>query len=342
MPTVMRLKIPALIVLLIGQAATAVHAQSVQWADRVIGFSSQAGKYAFSARQVLGQPDKFPASGDCGCAWSPARVDTEWGADPNKPEYIKVGFAKPERIRQVILAENFRPGSVRRVWIYDNLNTEVLVYERTSVIPLQEEARIFHVPVERTQIKVSAVKVELDPDAVSSPAQLDGIGIADQLKTYSQEVEATRSFPVFGYAADLGPAINSPYAELLPRFSPDGNTMYFDRKDHPENYGGFINDDIWISVKDASGTWQPALNAGSPINNPYHNYVCGVSTDGVLSLYGRYVRDGIPMHGLAQSFYFRDQWAFPMNLNIEQLYNANPYAEYYMTDDRHVLMMSKV
>ena len=87
--------LPYTFILLSFLASIPANAQSVQCADRVIAFSSQVEKKANSARQILGEPNKLPASGECGCAWSPARVDTEWGADPNKPEYIKVGFAKP-------------------------------------------------------------------------------------------------------------------------------------------------------------------------------------------------------------------------------------------------------
>ena len=320
--------------------SSAAQAQSVQWADRIVAFSSQANKNAYSARQALGAPNKLPGAGDCGCAWSPARVDTEWGADPNKPEYLKVGFAKPERVRQILLAENFRPGSVRRVWIYDAANTELLVYERPDKAPPPPPARLFSVEIDRSPFKVSALKVELDPEAERSPPQLDAVGIADHNKPVVIDVPQAKNYPVFGYAADLGPALNSPYAELLPRFSPDGQTLYFDRKDHPENYGGFINDDIWLSTSDGAGGWQPAQVAPAPLNNAYHNYVCGVSTDGVLTLYGQYSFEGIPMPGLSQSFRYQNQWAFPMNLNVRELYNASPYAEYFISDDRRTLVMS--
>ncbi len=333
---------PALFSALCGASPLAGSAQNVQWADRVIAFSSQGTKTSYSARQVLGPPNKLPASGDCGCAWSPGVIDTEWGKDPEKPEYIKVGFARPMRVKQVLLAENFRPGSVRRVWLYDLQNQEELVYERKANSPAlnPEQSRLFHIPIERSRLKVASLKIELDPEAVSSPPQIDAIGISDQNKLLKWEVQPSKSFSLYGDASDLGPAINSPFAELLPRFSPDGQTMYFDRKDHPENYGGFINDDIWVSELDDQGNWTLARNMGSPLNNPYHNYVCGVSNDGVLSLYGQYSSDGIPMPGIAQSFRFMDQWAFPMNLNIEQLYNGNPYAEYYMSNDRRTLVMS--
>ncbi|HVK38547.1 MAG TPA: hypothetical protein VNA88_08460, partial [Candidatus Kapabacteria bacterium] len=37
---------------------------------------------------------------------------------------------------------------------------------------------------------------------------------------------------------NLGPAINSPSVEILPIVSPDGSTLYFDRKHDAANVGG--------------------------------------------------------------------------------------------------------
>ena len=126
----------------------------------------------------------------------------------------------------------------------------------------------------------------------------------------------------------------------MPRFDREGRTLYFDRKDHPDNFGGVINDDIWYTQADGSGGWGQAVNIGSPLNNGYHNYVCGVSDDGVLTVSNRYYIDGTAAPGVSQSFFFRDQWVPPLNLDIEQLYTGGLYAEYYMSPDRRVLLLA--
>src|SRR4051794_28574463 len=62
------------IVLLILPSAAFAQAR-VEWASLVIDFSSQKGTKEYSAEQILGKPDKCPASGDSPCAWVPATDD---------------------------------------------------------------------------------------------------------------------------------------------------------------------------------------------------------------------------------------------------------------------------
>ncbi len=326
--------------LLPASLALQLSAQDVQWADRIIGFSSQAGKAAYSARQVLGPPSALPAAGPCGCAWSPARKDTEWGADPDKPEYIKVGFAKPEKARQLLIGENYRPGSVRRVWVYGLQQEEELVYERGPFREPDQDARLFSIALDKSRLRISAVKIELDPESEGSPPQLDGIGLSGSNKTQRISVQASRQFALYGQAADLGPGVNSPYAELLPRLSPDGQTLYFDRKDHPENHGGTFNDDIWLSRLDSAGRWGEAQTALPPLNNAYANYVAGAADDGVLTLYGQYFHLSPPLPGLSITYVKSGEYVFPVNLDIEQFFNASPYTEFYVSADRRVLLMA--
>jgi OmpA-OmpF porin, OOP family len=86
-------------------------AQDVQWASKVISFSSQVSPKEYSAQQVLGKPNKCPASGDSKCAWFGASD----GLFGGREERIKVGYDKPMQIQQVAIAENFNPGAVEQV-----------------------------------------------------------------------------------------------------------------------------------------------------------------------------------------------------------------------------------
>src|SRR5438270_3250971 len=85
----------------------------VEWASYIIDYSSQKGEKEYSAEQALGKPNKCPASGDSPCAWVPV---TDEGVTE---EWIHVGFEKPMRIQQVAIAQNFYPGAVEKVILYD-------------------------------------------------------------------------------------------------------------------------------------------------------------------------------------------------------------------------------
>jgi hypothetical protein len=86
-------------------------AQEVQWAFRVLEYSSQKESRAFSANQVLGKPNVLPASGENMNAWQPK--------DNKKEEYIKVGFLNPMKPKQIVVAESFHPGGVFKIVVYD-------------------------------------------------------------------------------------------------------------------------------------------------------------------------------------------------------------------------------
>ena len=76
-----------------------VNAQEVQWASKVLDFSSQFSEYQYSATQVLGKPDVLPDFGDNPNAWFPSR--------PNRTSFIKVGFDHPMKVQQIAIAEVF-------------------------------------------------------------------------------------------------------------------------------------------------------------------------------------------------------------------------------------------
>lgn len=61
---------------------------------------------------------------------------------------------------------------------------------------------------------------------------------------------------------NIGPAVNTPYDEESVSYSFSGDTLWFSSTGH-NTMGGF---DIFFSVKDSSGTWGEAINAGYPLN----------------------------------------------------------------------------
>ena len=194
-----------------------------------------------------------------------------------------------------------------------------------------------------TEFYVEEVEVFMNPVMVPGLNQIDAIGIGlcdDSIKASINFVPNIK----FGSSPEnFGPAINTIYDEVAPMISPDGKTLYFDRKNHPENAGGFEDvDDIWYSVQDPkTGKWRPAKNIGEPLNNKYNNYVQSITPDGNQLLLGNeYDKYGPMKPGVSLTYRTRQGWAFPETQKIKGFYNKNQYANYFLSNDGKVLLMA--
>jgi OmpA-OmpF porin, OOP family len=81
--------------------------------------------------------------------------------------------------------------------------------------------------------------------------------------------------------------VNTFHHEAAPIVSPDGNTLYFFVMNHPENtMGKDDTQDIWISKRQADGTWGAAQHLTSPFNIHSSNQLFTILPDGSLFIKG--------------------------------------------------------
>lgn len=142
---------------------------------------------------------------------------------------------------------------------------------------------------------------------------------------------------------NLGLNINSPYSEIAPVISPDGNTLYLARSKHPLNFESKDKFDIWYAKKQADGSWSKLKHAEKPLNNKGDNVVIAVSADNnVLLLENLYNPDGSfkSEKGISVSFRTENGWSVPRELKIRGYYNNNKYESFSVSNDRRVLIMS--
>ncbi len=294
--------------------------QEVLWAGKLLGFSSERrpGPYGqqYRAVQLLGPPEKLPHTGDSPNAWSPAE------ADVNAEEWIKVGFGKAIAPRQVLIAENFNPGALIAVYLYEPSGKEHLIASRGQLEPNGETGRLLTLtPALGPDIRINALKLVMNPSLVSGYNQIDAVGIAESDRPVLIDVEIAGDLPPGMVKTPLGPAINSRGREIAPVISPDGFTLYFTRE-HPDNIGNARRQDVWVSSKRSNGEWGPAENIGPPINNSGDNAVLGISASGkTLYLLNAYQEDGSMTEGFSRSFLTKSGWSFPVNFQIEDHYN---------------------
>lgn len=307
-------------------------AQSVQWADHVIAFSSAYDTKAYSAAQVLGPPSKLPATGRSTTAWSPLYPD-------KGIESITVGFATPAPVAAIYIGETLNPGAVASITLLDTRGKTHLVYSGNPK-PIPSAGRLWQIKLPLTSFTVAQLTITLNTKIVPGYNQIDCIGISADTNTYIPKIPLA----AVGFIAEkqnLGSAINTRYGEVHPIISPDNKTLFFTRKNHPDNVGFQNRDDIWYSTRLPNGQWSTAENIGSPLNNSGHNYLNAITTDGTTAFIGGTY--GETTDGKDRLYLSRrtiDGWQPPQEVVIADFYNLSSYNSFHISADGKVILLS--
>lgn len=309
-----------------------VMSQTVQWANEVISFSSQYEDDYYAAHQALGVPNALMNERLNYMAWVPKKEESMVG------EYLQVGFKTAMKIQQVAVAESLNPGAIYRISAFDRDGKKHVIYEQKGVKGTMKPARIFRHKFPLTEYYVKSIKLELNTKAVPGSNQIDAIAISDSADDIKPRVSVLRYEEEVAQPEELGVAVNSIYSERLPIITPDGQTLFFTRKEHPKNIGADNKDDIWVSYRKDDDTWSSAVNIGIPLNNDDHNFV--VATDPSskqLYLGNDYDKS---TEGISISKKEGRSWSKPKGMKIEDHYNDSPFVGYHVNINGDVLLMS--
>jgi len=123
----------------------------------------------------------------------------------------------------------------------------------------------------------------------------------------------------------LGRNINTMYDEMRPYIHPDGNTLFFSSNGHP----GMGNFDIFVSRKQADGTWGKPENLGYPINTPGDEIGIYVTADGKRAFYASEQTDTRGQ---------MDIYSFDMPSSVQPGYTSYIRGLVYDADSREPLM----
>lgn len=134
-------------------------------------------------------------------------------------------------------------------------------------------------------------------------------------------------------------SLESIYDDISPVLSADENTLYFTKKNHPENAGGERDEgDIWFSEK-TDGKWATAQRLRGPINNTYFNAVIGITPDdNIMYVVGNYKspRKG----GISYSRKIGDNWSEPQPVDIPYYKNKSDHLSGSLSKDGKVMVLS--
>jgi hypothetical protein len=170
---------------------------------------------AWSPQQAAGAPDT-PGPGDQHTAWASQSQDagTEW---------LVLDYLKPVTPREVHVYENYCPGALSRVTIFDEQGQEIEAWSGTDPTPTNAGAGISKVPV-WVNTKTKRVKIYLASDKVPGWNEIDAVGLVSD----TGEVQwARRVMASTTYASAVRNTVNSMDPTLLvPGWSGLQNRVY--------------------------------------------------------------------------------------------------------------------
>ena len=140
-------------------------------------------------------------------------------------------------------------------------------------------------------------------------------------------------------ANSLDGMVNSPVPEVRPYITPDGQTLYFGRRNHPDNSSGLKDpQDIWTSTLSPQGVWSEPKRMDGRLNDKWANAVVNISLDGKTGIF--YNTNKKLNVALVKSTYTKTGWSEPSPIYIEDYSNRHQYADFYAAIEHNVLLLA--
>ncbi|HRG17825.1 MAG TPA: hypothetical protein PLP39_01930 [Flavobacterium lutivivi] len=327
-----------------------VYSQQVQWASKLIKYSTDLGGKQYGVKRILGKPDAFPQGGSCPNAWVPKNALDGY-------EFVEVGFEKPQTVKQIAIFENLNAGCVTRVLV-DTGNgkyTDVWGRKKDWKTPTYRATltgdRNYYFGRKRRKIQkapevnfnpgieniildspvsnVVAVRVEFSFALVPGQKQIDAIGISDSDKPLDASISVN---PLF---EELQPTSTVDLGNVVPgsiAISPDGNKMYVTNINSDK-------DEIMSFTKNASGNWGNMQNESSLSTNDYYNFFAKITPTYALKGGKTYTR-GTTQTGFEIYTYQNGNIQFDKDVNVVAYNNYDNTADASLTKDKSVLIMA--
>jgi len=162
----------------------------IRWVNAVSGFSSQWSTSTWSANQVIGEPNTYPAYGDITTSWASA------GGGDIQREWLNLVYLNPEPISSIAIYETYNPGSVDTIYVKNPGTGQWEIVWSGTAFNAPAVSRSFVVEFPLTEFPVSEIRIAINSPQVTSWNEIDAVAIADfSLASYSLPVELS-SFTV--------------------------------------------------------------------------------------------------------------------------------------------------
>lgn len=266
--------------------------QQVQWATKLIKYSSDLGGKQYGIKKILGKPDAFPQAGNSPNAWNPKKALDGY-------EIVEVGFEKPQSVKQVAVFENLNSGCVVKIGVdtgdgkYKTVWTRKLDYRTPTfkaTIPAdhayyfkRKRRKIYEAPnvlnpgiehaiLDYAVANVVAVKIEFNFALLPGQKQVDAIGISDSEAFIEATINEGEPFKNLT-ATSFGPLSKFQVYNLS--ISKDGSKMFFSHQTDEKEL-------VYSAKKNSDGNWSTPQVEPTLSESDSYNYVDFVSDETVI------------------------------------------------------------
>lgn len=308
--------------------------QQIEWADKVLKCTSAKGDKQHGCQQLLGSPNAMPQGGSNPAAWGP---ETR-----NDLAVLKLGFDKPLKAKQVLIAENHYPGCLYRVFVHTADGQKQKIYHNQQDT-VTADKRLFHIPVSLSTLKpIRKVEIHVSGSYRKGWPQIDAVGLTTSSKRYQVPINTKSLSKQFGKAKPLSEEVNSRYDEVHPIINPSANRLYFVRTNHPDNKGGKdAGDAIWYLKRQPDGTWSAPKQLNNPLNTERSNAINAVlpGNNRVL-VRDNYSKKPPKQRSIAISEKRALGWGKPEPQTIQNFQNSNAESSFFLANDGKTLIMA--
>ncbi|HEX8549707.1 MAG TPA: OmpA family protein [Cytophagaceae bacterium] len=309
--------------------------QEVLWAHRV-GKTNDTSSFSNVKKGLLGVPNCIDQVGINSHCW-PMGL-TKGGEEISGDIFVQVRFSKSINARQVVVVENYNPGSIKSISVFDINGNEKVIY---TALPkaLGQPTRWLSVTFDPLPNLVSSVMIVAEPTRVLGANCIDAVGLSESTSPIKPVINNCKE-QLTPALEVLGPNINTGHNEYFPCISPDGKLLVFSRDNDPKNIDGY-NGDIWFSINDSIKGWSKAKNAGRPINNGDYNFASTILPNGSLFLGNAYNEDASKnLEGTSIAKKNKFGWDMPYALKVEDYSNRGSHASYFLSQNKKIMLMN--
>ncbi|MGB9702068.1 MAG: OmpA family protein [Candidatus Kapaibacteriota bacterium] len=333
----MNKKLLILFLIITNFALNKIYAENTRvfWASKLISSSDEDLTKNNAPFKILGKYNVMPFFGKSTASWN-----IPFGVKRN--QFVEVGFDTAILVKQIVVCENYNPGSIAKITLFTKNGKKKEVYENNNPLPfVGGQGRFFNVILPNSDIISNHLLLELNTASFYDDTQIDAIGISSDTIEIKPAINLIQE-AVFTTEPEALKNINSPYSELAPIITSDGKTLYFTREGHPDNYGFEKQQDVWYSNYDEfTGEFKEPINIGPPINNAYNNFAISVTPDNNSLLLGNvYRKDTYPLSGISISHRYGNSWTFPEKVEIQDLVTKSRQNSYNLANDGKTLLLS--